>query len=86
MSTISRPQLLSMTFTLVLLAFRPYCHALDRTWIGGNGTWTDSAANNTHWTGFDEPDPDDSAFLNTPVTVTMGSSNEVQFLATSAGV
>ena len=56
-----------------------YAEAATRTWIAGNGIWTDNAGA-SNWNPADEPDPDDAAFFVTLVDVTMGSDNHVDDL------
>jgi hypothetical protein len=70
---------------LALLATESAC-AASRTWIGGDGTWTDGAGNNANWSGSDEPDTDDEAIFNSNNVIDLGSANSILALTMSASV
>lgn len=76
----------ALVAALLHCSFVTSAEAAPVTWVGGNGTWTDGAANNANWSPADEPDFDDEAIFNTSNTVTLTSSNTVQALTMSAGI
>ena len=57
--------------------------AAQRTWIGGDGTWTNNVGI-ADWSGSDEPDSDDEAIFNSNNVINLGSVNFVQALTMSA--
>jgi hypothetical protein len=59
--------------------------AANIAWIGGNGTWSEGAANNANWNPADEPDSNDAAIFNTANAVSMESNNTVNGLTLSNG-
>ncbi|RYD61534.1 MAG: hypothetical protein EOP83_16780 [Verrucomicrobiaceae bacterium] len=59
--------------------------AANITWTGGDGTWTDGAANNANWTPADEPDSNDAAIFNTANVIGMGSANTINGLTMTGG-
>src|SRR3954452_20947267 len=70
-------------FLLATTAAWHHAHAVGTvTWIGGNGTWSDTIT--TGWSGADEPDFDDTALFNTASTISLGTNNSVSGLTVSA--
>lgn len=69
---------------LAVLSLVTKAEAANRTWTGGDATWTEGVT--TGWNPADEPDADDTAIFNTANAVQMGSNNALNGLTMSGGI
>jgi hypothetical protein len=74
----------ALMIVLALTVLRPVM-AAQRTWIGGDNTWTDGGST-VFWNPADEPDADDEAIFNTANLVLLGSDNLLLGLSLSGGI
>lgn len=74
-----------LVVVFALMGLSEPCQAVDRTWIGGNGIWTDGAGSG-NWSPSGEPGIGDNILFNSANTVTLGSANSVQSISLSNGI
>jgi hypothetical protein len=63
--------------------------AAQRTWIGGNVDWVETAGIDANWSpnvNLNEPDLADEAIFNLGNTVNLGTNNSIQALTLSGGI